>query len=225
MRALFFGLGADGTVGANKNSVKIIGENTPMFAQGYFVYDSKKSGSTTASHLRFGPRPIEGSYLIERASLRRLPRLRPAREGRRARLWRSGGHLPAQQPLPGGGGLGAAAGRDAAADHRQETGVLRRRRLRRGRGRRPGPAGQHRPADLLLRPHRDPARRTRPSPRSRPSSRRATAVAARRCCSATTTRWTPPWPPCIASRSRPRCGARCTGRPRCRPMPPSSCAT
>ena len=67
VRALFFGLGSDGTVGANKNSVKIIGESTPMFAQGYFVYDSKKSGSTTASHLRFGPERIEGSYLIDRA--------------------------------------------------------------------------------------------------------------------------------------------------------------
>ncbi|HSQ38080.1 MAG TPA: pyruvate:ferredoxin (flavodoxin) oxidoreductase, partial [Acidimicrobiia bacterium] len=68
VRALFFGLGSDGTVGANKNSVKIIGESTPMFAQGYFVYDSKKSGSMTASHLRFGPERIEGSYLIDRAS-------------------------------------------------------------------------------------------------------------------------------------------------------------
>ncbi len=66
-RALFFGLGSDGTVGANKNSVKIIGENTPLFAQGYFVYDSKKSGQTTTSHVRFGPQRIEGSYLIERA--------------------------------------------------------------------------------------------------------------------------------------------------------------
>src|SRR6516162_7161947 len=58
VRALFYGLGSDGTVGANKNSIKIIGEQTPNFAQGYFVYDSKKSGSMTISHLRFGPRPI-----------------------------------------------------------------------------------------------------------------------------------------------------------------------
>jgi pyruvate-ferredoxin/flavodoxin oxidoreductase len=55
-QGLFFGLGADGTVGANKNSIKIIGENTPMYAQGYFVYDSKKSGARTVSHLRFGPK-------------------------------------------------------------------------------------------------------------------------------------------------------------------------
>jgi len=68
VRALFYGLGADGTVGANKNSIKIIGEDTHLFAQGYFVYDSKKSGSMTTSHLRFGPKPIRSSYLITRAN-------------------------------------------------------------------------------------------------------------------------------------------------------------
>ncbi|CAG0928911.1 pyruvate-ferredoxin/flavodoxin oxidoreductase [Thermoflexales bacterium] len=68
VRAMFYGLGADGTVGANKNSIKIIGEETPNFAQGYFVYDSKKSGSLTTSHLRFGPRPIHSSYLITSAN-------------------------------------------------------------------------------------------------------------------------------------------------------------
>jgi pyruvate-ferredoxin/flavodoxin oxidoreductase len=68
MRALFYGLGSDGTVGANKNSVKIIGESTALNAQGYFVYDSKKSGSRTVSHLRISPRPIESTYLIDQAS-------------------------------------------------------------------------------------------------------------------------------------------------------------
>src|SRR5512135_433352 len=68
VRAMFYGLGADGTVGANKNSIKIIGEETPNFAQGYFVYDSKKSGSLTTSHLRFGPRPIHSTYLISSAN-------------------------------------------------------------------------------------------------------------------------------------------------------------
>lgn len=63
----FYGLGADGTVGANKNSIKIIGEGTNYFAQGYFVYDSKKSGSTTVSHLRFGPKVIKSTYLINKA--------------------------------------------------------------------------------------------------------------------------------------------------------------
>ena len=68
VRAVFFGLGSDGTVGANKNSIKMIGEEEGLFAQGYFVYDSKKSGSQTVSHLRFGPDPIRAAYLIERAS-------------------------------------------------------------------------------------------------------------------------------------------------------------
>ncbi len=66
-RGVFFGLGADGTVGANKNSIKIIGEETPNYGQGYFVYDSKKSGAVTVSHLRFGPRPIRATYLIKKA--------------------------------------------------------------------------------------------------------------------------------------------------------------
>lgn len=67
VRAQFFGLGADGTVGANKESIKIIGENTNNFVQGYFVYDSKKAGAATISHLRFGPRPIKSTYLISKA--------------------------------------------------------------------------------------------------------------------------------------------------------------
>lgn len=67
-RAMFYGLGADGTVGANKNSIKIIGDETNLYAQGYFVYDSKKSGSTTTSHLRFGPKAIHSSYLIRSAN-------------------------------------------------------------------------------------------------------------------------------------------------------------
>jgi pyruvate-ferredoxin/flavodoxin oxidoreductase len=90
IRAVFYGLGSDGTVGANKNSIKIIGEETDNYAQGYFVYDSKKSGSTTISHLRFGPKPIRSTYLIDRASfvachqfsfLERLDVLRVAEPG------------------------------------------------------------------------------------------------------------------------------------------------
>jgi pyruvate-ferredoxin/flavodoxin oxidoreductase len=67
VRCVFWGLGADGTVGANKNSIKIIGEETDYYAQGYFVYDSKKSGGSTVSHLRFGPKPIRAPYLISQA--------------------------------------------------------------------------------------------------------------------------------------------------------------
>jgi pyruvate-ferredoxin/flavodoxin oxidoreductase len=68
VRAIFYGLGSDGTVGANKNSIKIIGGETDNYAQGYFVYDSKKSGSVTVSHLRFGPNPIRSTYLITSAN-------------------------------------------------------------------------------------------------------------------------------------------------------------
>ena len=90
VRGLFYGLGADGTVGANKNSIKIIGEDTDNYAQGYFVYDSKKSGSVTISHLRFGPKPIHSSYLISRANfvachqftfLEKLDMLKSAEDG------------------------------------------------------------------------------------------------------------------------------------------------
>jgi pyruvate-ferredoxin/flavodoxin oxidoreductase len=68
VRALFYGLGSDGTVGANKNSIKIIGKQTSGHVQAYFVYDSKKSGSMTVSHLRFGPEPIRSTYLVNKAS-------------------------------------------------------------------------------------------------------------------------------------------------------------
>ena len=100
-QAVFFGTGSDGTVGASKSSVKIISENTDLYAQGYFVYDSRKAGSVTVSHLRVGPNPIRSSYLIERADfvachqfglLGKMDVL-GHRQGRR--------HLPAQQPLPG----------------------------------------------------------------------------------------------------------------------------
>lgn len=89
-RSVFWGLGSDGTVGANKNSIKIIGEETDFYAQGYFVYDSKKSGARTISHLRFGPKPIRSTYLIQEADfiavhqfgfLERYNVLETAREG------------------------------------------------------------------------------------------------------------------------------------------------
>ena len=88
--AIFYGLGADGTVGANKNSIKIIGEETNFYAQGHFVYDSKKSGAVTVSHLRFGPNPIRSSYEIRQANfvachqfnfLERIDMLRRAKPG------------------------------------------------------------------------------------------------------------------------------------------------
>lgn len=95
VRAMFWGLGADGTVSANKNSIKIIGEATDLYAQGYFVYDSKKSGARTISHLRFGPQPIQSTYLIDRADfvgihqfgfLEKYPVLREAAHGAKVLL-------------------------------------------------------------------------------------------------------------------------------------------
>lgn len=90
VQAMFFGLGSDGTVGANKNSIKIIGDETDLYAQGYFVYDSKKSGSVTVSHLRFGPDPIRSTYLIADADfvachqfnlIEKMKVLEPAKKG------------------------------------------------------------------------------------------------------------------------------------------------
>ena len=107
VRAVFFGLGADGTVGANKNTIKILGAEEDLNAQGYFVYDSKKSGSQTVSHLRFGPRPIRAPYLVQQRELRRLPPVRDARPGRRAR--------------PGGARRDAAAELPARAGRRSGT--------------------------------------------------------------------------------------------------------
>ena len=99
VRAIFYGLGSDGTVGANKNSIKIIGDNTPNYAQGYFVYDSKKAGAVTISHLRFGPKPIESTYLISKAN---FPCVSPVDIPRALRHAQRAGprrHVPAQQPV------------------------------------------------------------------------------------------------------------------------------
>ena len=96
VQALFFGLGSDGTVGANKASVKIIGEGTDLHAQGYFVYDSKKSGSVTSSHLRFGPEPIRVAVPRGQRGLRGLPPVRPAPERPDARPRQARRDVPAQ---------------------------------------------------------------------------------------------------------------------------------
>ena len=99
MRAMFYGLGADGTVGANKNSIKIIGENTDNYAQGYFVYDSKKSGAMTVSHLRFGPKPIHSTYLGFEVQLHRLPSVDLPRALRHVERAGAGRDVSAQQPV------------------------------------------------------------------------------------------------------------------------------
>ena len=158
-RAVFYGLGADGTVGANKNSVKIIAEDAGRYAQGYFVYNSHKSGAQTISHLRFGPDPIKAPYLIAQAGFVachqfRLPRAarRPAAGGARRRL-------PTQHAPRARRGLRRAAAAGAAANHRQAPPLLRHRCLQgcpRGRS---SWAHQHHPPDLLLRDLRRAAAR------------------------------------------------------------------
>lgn len=123
-RAMFFGLGSDGTVGANKDAIKIIGQHTNLYVQGYFVYDSKKSGSSTISHLRFGPRPIKSTYLITKANFLALhqPSLLDLFDFLKNAA--NGAHFPDEQPAPGGQTLGHAARPHAAADSGQEHQAL-----------------------------------------------------------------------------------------------------
>ena len=157
--AVFYGLGADGTVGANKNSIKIIGEETTRHVQGYFVYDSKKSGATTISHLRTSPRPIRSAYLISKARfvachqfefLEHIDVLEHAVHEAVFLL---------NAPVPGRRHLGAAPARGSRAVDRQAHSLLHHRR---GGGRpsdRHGRPDQHHHADVLLRDLRRPAAR------------------------------------------------------------------
>ncbi len=121
VRAMFYGLGADGTVGANKNSIKIIGENTDNYAQGYFVYDSKKSGAATVSHLRFGPQPIRSSYLVSKANFVACHQWIFLERYDMLSALVPGGTFLLNSPFSTGGGLGSPAASCARADHRQES--------------------------------------------------------------------------------------------------------
>ena len=149
-RAVFFGLGSDGTVSANRSSVKIVGETTPLHAQGYFVYDSRKAGSVTTSHVRFSPRPIKGSYLVHQANfvachqvqfLERIDMLSMAEPGATFLLNTPYGPDEVWDKLPA---------KVQQVDHRQEAEVLRGRCLPRGPRGPDGRADQHRDADLFL---------------------------------------------------------------------------
>ena len=178
VQAVFYGLGADGTVGANKNSVKIIAEDAGLHAQGYFVYDSHKSGAQTISHLRFGPQPIHAPYLIQHGQLHRLPSVPVRRAPRRAATGGARRHRAAEHAIRPRRDLGASAAADAAAHHRAGAAAVRDRRLARRAGRGVARAHQHRAADLLLRHLRRAAARTRRSATSRRRSARATAARA-----------------------------------------------
>ena len=151
VRAVFFGLGSDGTVGANKNTIKILGAEENLHAQGYFVYDSKKSGSQTVSHLRFGPQPIRAPYLVEQASfvgchqfglLDRVDVLGRAAPG--ATLLLNCAHPPDEvwDALP-------RPVQEKILAKRIDVYAIDAGRI--ARERRPGRADQHRAADLLLR--------------------------------------------------------------------------
>ena len=187
---MFFGLGSDGTVGANKASVKIIGESTDLFAQGYFVYDSKKSGSVTVSHLRFGPEPIRSTYLVEDADFVACHQFGLLGKTKVLEYAKHGATFLLNAPVRARRGLGAPARRRPAAARRQGDRLLGHRRARRRRRGRHGQPHQHRHAAVLLPARGHPARRTRRSPGSRASSRRPTPSAARRSSPATSRRST-----------------------------------
>ena len=182
---MFFGLGSDGTVGANKASIKIIGESTDLFAQGYFVYDSKKSGlgHRLAPALRAGAHPLDLPH--RRRRLRRLPPVRAARQDEDPRAREARRHVPAQRAVRTGRGVGPPARRRPAAARRQGHRPLGHRRPGRRRRGRHGQPHQHRDAAVLLPARRASCPPTRPSPGSRASSRRRTRSAARRSWRAT----------------------------------------
>ena len=145
VQAVFYGLGADGTVGANKNSVKIIAEDAGLYAQGYFVYDSHKSGAQTISHLRFGPTPIHAPYLIQQASFVGCHQFQFVERHDVLRLAAPGATVLLNAPVRPRRGVGPSAARDAAADHRDwGCGCSSSTRRKRGRGRRPARPHQHR---------------------------------------------------------------------------------
>ena len=164
VRCKFFGYGSDGTVGANKNSIKIIADHTDMYGQGYFQYDSKKSGGVTISHLRFGKSPIQSQYFLEHGRFRRPAQAllhRPARHPRRHPRRRD---VPHQLRMEGRRGLRAPDRGHAADDHRQEDQGLHHRRPEDRRRARPGPAHQL----ASCRPASSSSRASCPRPRPSP---------------------------------------------------------
>ena len=149
-RGLFYGLGSDGTVGANKNSIKIIGEYTDNYAQGYFVYDSKKAGAVTVSHVRFGKNEIRKPYLIKQAQFVACHNESFLEKYEMVEKLCPGGTFLLNCTSGAGQGLGHAAEGSSGADDRQEGQVLRDRRHRAGQAARPRRPHQHDHADRLL---------------------------------------------------------------------------
>ncbi len=194
-RAMFYGLGADGTVGANKNSIKIIGENTDSYAQGYFVYDSKKSrlddDQPPALRQEADPRQLPDPG----RRLRGLPPERLPREVRHAGQGQAGRSVPAQHARRGRTRSGTpcpGACRSSSSPRSLKLYVIDAYKVAAETGM--GAAHQHDHADLLLRDQRRAAARRGDRRRSRTPSRRPTANAASRSCARTTRPWTAPWP-------------------------------
>ncbi len=201
-RALFYGLGADGTVGANKNSIKIIGEETERYVQGYFVYDSKKAGATTVSHLRTSPRPIRSAYLISKARfvachqfefLEQVEVLEHAAEGAVFLLNAPYAADGVWERLPSEVQQQMIEKQHPLLHHRRVRGGAARPAWAAGSTRSCRPASSRSPASCRAR------KRSR---RSSTRSRRPTASAARRSCSATSRRSTRRWRTCTRCRCR-----------------------
>ena len=195
LRAVFYGLGSDGTVGANKNSVKILGGIEGTYAQGYYVYDSKKSGSRTVSHLRFGPKPIEAPYLVSQAGfigchhwsiLERVDVLEFAAPGT---------VLLINAPFGPDDVFAPAAGADAGQDHRARHRVVDDRRQPGGSQGWHGSAHEHRPANLLLRHLEGDAASRGDRGGQGPRSARPTRARAPTSLPRTRPPWTPRWIP------------------------------
>ena len=212
---IFYGLGADGTVGANKNSIKIIGEDTAGYAQGFFVYDSKKSGSRTTSHLRFGPRPIRSAYLVQRAQfiachqfqfLDRIDLLREATDG---------AVFLVNSPFGRGGGLGSVAARRAGRSDSKTHPALRDRCATGSRSRLAWRAGSTRSCRPVSSRSRACSPETRPSRESRMLSSRPTGERVPSSSSATS--------PPLTARSRTFTKSRFPRERRARESLPRSC--
>ena len=200
VRAIFFGMGSDGTVGANKNTIKILGAEENLHAQGYFVYDSKKSGSETVSHLRFGPAADPGAVSRAERELRRLSQLRAPRPGRRARQRGAGRDAAAQLQALAGDGYGMRCRGRSRSRSSPSTSPCTRSTPARSPATSAWPAG----STSCCRPASSPSpaccRAMRRSRASRSRSRRATAGAAPRSSNATWRRSTGRWRGCTGSR-------------------------
>ena len=212
VQAVFYGLGADGTVGANKNSVKIIAEDAGLHAQGYFVYDSHKSGAQTISHLRFGPRPIHAPYLIQQAGFVGCHQFQFVARHDVLRLAAPGATVLLNAPYgPARFGTTCRA-RCNCASSSWDCGCSSStpRASRRTSDCAAAPTRCCRPASSRSRAC---CRANRRSATSRRRSARATAARARRWCRRTSARWTRRSSGCSRSRCRRRPPACSTARP------------